>query len=65
MKHCKYCGAEMEDALTVCPGCGRDQTMEPPEEEIKEEAVEAPAEEIREEAVDSPAAEGCVRVGNT
>lgn len=57
MKHCKYCGAEMEDALTVCPGCGRDQTMEPPEEEIKEEAVEAPAEEIREEAVDSPAAE--------
>ena len=45
MKNCKYCGRELEDGQSVCPGCGREWTPEEapvPEETlpVAEEAVE-------------------------
>ena len=39
MKTCKYCGGEMEDGQTVCPACGKEDTLQPAAEEA------APAEE--------------------
>ena len=62
MKNCKYCGSELEDGQSVCPGCGREWTPEeapvpeetlPTAEETVEEAA-APQEPAREEI---PAAE--------
>lgn len=51
MKKCKYCDAGMADGLTVCPGCGKEQPLEAPEEAPAvpvEETPEAPVEEAPE-----------------
>ena len=36
---CKYCGAELEEGVTVCPDCGK-ELAEPVEEIAQEETVE-------------------------
>ena len=41
--NCKFCNAEMDENLTVCPECGKEQeaqTEQPVEETIQETAVE-------------------------
>ena len=43
MKTCKYCGGEMEDGQTVCPACGKEDTLQPAA--VEPDAQEAPAEE--------------------
>ena len=46
MKNCKYCGSELEDGQSVCPGCGREWA--PEETAVPEETLpagEAAAEE--------------------
>ena len=54
MKTCKYCGGEMEDGQTVCPACGKEDTLQPAA--VEPDAQEAPeaATELPQEA---PAAE--------
>ena len=54
MKTCKYCGGEMEDGQTVCPACGKEDTLQPAA--LEPDAQEAPeaATELPQEA---PAAE--------
>ena len=47
MKNCKYCGSELEDGQSVCPGCGREWT--PEEAPVPEETLPT-AEETVEEA---------------
>lgn len=42
MEKCKFCEAELEQGVTLCPSCGKDNTEEIPAEET---AVEAAAEE--------------------
>lgn len=44
---CKFCQAELEDGVTVCPACGKEQETVPAEEVLAEEAPveEAAAEE--------------------
>ena len=62
MKNCKYCGSELEDGQSVCPGCGREWAPEEtavPEEtlpagEAAAEEAAASQEPVREEI---PAAE--------
>ena len=56
---CKYCQAELEEGMTVCPACGKEQEETPVQEVVEEvpaaeETVEAP---VAEEAVEAPAAE--------
>lgn len=55
MKNCKFCGAEMEDELSVCPGCGKDQEEAAPE--AVEEALPEAAEETAPEAAEKAAPE--------
>lgn len=56
MKTCKYCGGEMEDGQTVCPACGKEDTLQPAAAEP--DAQEAPAEEAATELPqEAPAAE--------
>ena len=43
MKTCKYCGGEMEDGQTVCPACGKEDTVQPTA--VEPSAEEVPAEE--------------------
>lgn len=68
MKKCVFCGAEMEDDLTVCPACEKEQ---PRQEEAQEEpaAVSAAPEETPEAAPAQPAelpeAEAPVKKGIT
>ena len=56
MKTCKYCGGEMEDGQTVCPACGKEDTLQPAavEPSAEEVPVEETATELPQEA---PAAE--------
>ena len=35
---CKFCSAEVEDGIAVCPACGKE--LAEPAEEIQQEAVE-------------------------
>ena len=51
MKKCSFCGADMEEELTVCPACGKEQAAQQPE--AAPEA--APAEEVP--APEAPAPE--------
>lgn len=48
---CKYCLAELEEGVTVCPLCGKELTEEPAEETVAE-TVEETAEEMAEETVE-------------
>lgn len=54
--NCKFCNAELPEDVTVCPGCGRENTEEAAEvieiTETAEETVETP--ETAEEAVETP-----------
>ena len=47
--NCKFCFAELEDGVTVCPVCGKDLTEETPAEETAVEEVVVSAEETAEE----------------
>lgn len=51
MKKCSFCGADMDEELTVCPACGKEQAAQQPE--AAPEA--APAEEVP--APEAPAGE--------
>ena len=51
MKKCSFCGADMDEELTVCPACGKEQAAQQPE--AAPEA--APAEEAP--APEAPAGE--------
>lgn len=51
---CKYCQAELEEGVTLCPACGKEQE-ETPAAEIEETPV-AEVEEIIAEEVEEPAA---------
>ena len=31
MKHCKQCGAELDDEVQICPQCGADNAADAPE----------------------------------
>ena len=42
MEKCKYCGAEMEEEVTLCPACGKDNVTQESEETAVEEIVTAP-----------------------
>lgn len=56
MKTCKYCGGEMEDGQTVCPACGKEDTVQPTA--VEPSAEEVPAEEAATELPqEAPAAE--------
>ena len=46
--NCKFCNAELEEGLTLCPACGKDNAEEIVTEEIAEEIV---TEETQEEVV--------------
>ena len=46
---CKFCLAELEDGVTVCPVCGKDLTEETPAEETAVEETVQQTEEITEE----------------
>lgn len=55
---CKFCFAELEDDVTVCPQCGKELTEEAPQEPAEEAVTEIQqesAEEIAEEVVEQPA----------
>ena len=52
---CKFCFAEVEDHVTVCPICGK--ALEETEETPVEETVEIPAEEAEETPVEETAEE--------
>lgn len=63
--NCKFCNAEMEEGVTLCPACGKDnleevtEVAEMPAEETME-SVEAPLEEVAEatqEVSEAPAEE--------
>lgn len=60
---CKFCFAEVEDNVTICPVCGKalEETEETPVEETveipAEEAEETPVEETAEETEETPVAE--------
>ena len=58
--NCKFCNAQLEEGMTVCPSCGRDLTEAPAEPEappeamepVEAEAAQEPAEEIRSQETD-------------
>ena len=54
---CKFCFAELEDGVTVCPVCGKDLTEETPAEETVAEEITEPAEETAEETFAEETAE--------
>ena len=62
MEKCKFCDAELEEEVTLCPACGKDNAQDAPAEtEEKEtvetvEAVESTTEEIAGEAEAAEAA---------
>lgn len=61
--NCKFCGAEMVEDKSVCPVCGKDNTLEetPVDETAEEVVVEEIAEEVvAEETVEEVAAEETV-----
>lgn len=41
MKKCSYCGADMEEDLTLCPACGKEQSAQQPETAAVSAAPEA------------------------
>ena len=46
MKKCSFCGADMDEELTVCPACGKEQAAQQPEAaQEAAPAEEAPVEE--------------------
>lgn len=47
--NCKFCNAELEEGLTLCPACGKDNAEEIAAEEIAEEIV---TEETQEEGIE-------------
>ena len=56
MKKCIFCGADMEEELTVCPACGKDQTA-PQGSAPEAPDADAPVEAVPEEAGDTAPAE--------
>ena len=54
---CKYCGAEIEDGLTLCPSCQKELTEEAPAAEETPAAEENPVEEKTPVAEEAPAEE--------
>lgn len=59
--NCKFCFAELEDGVTVCPVCGKDLTEETPEEVVasaEETAEETFAEEETETIPEEPKKRG-------
>ena len=64
---CKFCFAEVDDDVTVCPICGKaleeteetpvEETVEIPAAEAEETPVEETAEETAEETEETPVAE--------
>lgn len=58
MEKCKFCGAELEEEVTLCPACGKDiaadETEQPPAEEA---ARETKAAEVTESAEETEAGE--------
>ena len=59
--NCKFCNAEMEEGVTLCPVCGKENLEDVTDtpEEIAEEVLEAPAveEAVTEETADEAAEE--------
>ena len=56
MKKCSFCGADMDEELTVCPACGKEQAAQQPEAAPEAaHAEEAPAPEAP--APEAPAGE--------
>lgn len=55
MEKCKFCEAELEEGVTLCPSCGKDNAEEVAQEiaaaETAEEVVAETVEEVTEEAV--------------
>ncbi len=54
---CKFCFAELEDDVTVCPQCGKELSEETPQEPVEEtvtEISEEMTEEMAEEATEQP-----------
>lgn len=61
--NCKYCSEPLEDGVTLCPACGKDnaEAVEPAEEAAPEEGTEetvSQAEAAQEEAPEAAAPEG-------
>ena len=54
MEKCKFCEAELEEGVTLCPSCGKDN-QEQPAESVEEAVAEVPAEETSVE--EAPVAE--------
>lgn len=42
MEKCKYCGAELEEEVTLCPACGKDNEVQEQEQTAAEETVTVP-----------------------
>ena len=51
---CKYCEAELEEGVTVCPACGAQQTEEPAQTVLEQPAAEVAPEQLAVEAVPAP-----------
>lgn len=47
--NCKFCNAEMEEGVTLCPVCGKEMTDALPEEILMEEGTEETVEAVTEE----------------
>jgi len=54
---CKYCQAELEEGVTLCPACGKEQEEETPAAEMEETAAVEAEEPVAEEAEETPAEE--------
>lgn len=66
MKKCVFCGAEMEDELTVCPACEKEQPrQEEPQEESPAVSTEQAQEAAPVESSEAPEAEAPVKKGIT
>ena len=46
---CKYCEAELEEGVTLCPACGKDNAEETVTEQPVEETAEEKVEESKQE----------------
>ena len=55
--NCKFCNAELEEGMTLCPACGMENAEEVAEEMTPEEVTDAPAEETVEEITAEETAE--------
>lgn len=55
MEKCKFCDAELEEGVTLCPSCGKDNAEEAVAEETVAETTETVVEETVEEAAEETA----------